>query len=184
MNTRKFSKENLIEELVSLFSDGLALFYPSHLRQVISTILNEGNYLMEEYSVDKELLDVLCEYELIFEIGESKYKGNVFYKYIPTEKLTSVWINVCNEVEKRSLDFVPYIRYINEFSVENNVELNELKDQVKNALLIKEYNSLPEGEFIDMLLDIGVLSFNNEFEYVEVNNSDRWYRSFLDWIKE
>ncbi len=180
------SKEIIISDLISVFTNPLNIMLPSDFRVLMDlTIKDKQVYsTIENY----ELLEVLANYEFIFEVDRIEYEdGHEVIKYIPTDKLESVWIAYSKEIERNTLDVIPFKGTIEQYADKNGLDIKLLKSEIIEVMNITSYESLDkhDDKLVDLVLDIQLIAFDeNENKVKEWRTNDRWFIAFNKWLRD
>ncbi len=179
MNGRKFKKEDLIIELVSIFKEPTVDFTPFEVRELFKTVSEDNRYDVEEGGYQSEIVEVLSEYELFMNVDSYKEYGEEFNKYIPSDKFKDNWKSYAAELERGTLDFIPFKGHIENYASDNNINVVEAKEQVKE-LLNDENASTQYPDLFEILMDLSILEFDGSPS--EWRKGDRWFSSFINWL--
>lgn len=188
MKRKDLSKDSLINDLRSIFIDSFTYFLPTELRAMCDEGIAKGS-IWDYDDGKRELFEVLAAYELIIEV-DSKYLYEAqteIIKYIPTEKLSKNWINYSNELEKATLDFLPFKAHFEKYAFDNGLDIIDVKQDVLDLIKVKTFKQAEDfsEELVDIAWDLLLVDFDeddNNHQYYDEHN--RWYRSFLKWLDE
>ncbi len=179
MNGRKFKKEDLIIELISIFKEPCVDFTPFEVRELFKTVSEDNRYDVEEGGYQWEIIEVLSEYELFMNVDTYNEHGEEFNKYVPSDKFKDNWKSYAAELERGTLDFIPFKGHIERYANELSIEVEVVKEQVKE-LLGGTISSSKYPDLYETLMDLSILEFDGTPS--DWRKDDRWYKSFINWI--
>ncbi len=187
MITKKFKREDLIEEIVGIFNDGKSIDTPQDYRDLFQRI-EEHRTIYNDDTLFTELFDILAEYELLIGVETFDDNGIEYTRYIPSQKLIDNWVSYINEIEKKTIDFIPFKYHIEEYAKNNGLDINVVKGEVKTLITFDKYNNeYARSPLYELLQDLYILIYDDKDNKVtdwRWNGSDRWFNAFIKWIEE
>ncbi len=187
MITKKFKREDLINDIVGLFNDGRSIDTPNDLRDLFKRI-EEYRTIYNDDKLYVGVFDILEDYELLIGVETFEENGSEYTRYIPSQKLIDNWVSYINEIEKKVLDFIPFKFYIEEYAKNNSLDLNMVKKEVNEMISLPKWSEEHSGNpLYELLQDLYIILYDESDNKVtdwRWDGSDRWFNSFLDWIKK
>lgn len=174
-------KEELINDIVSLFSNPFYNELPSSIRIIFEDIhINRNHWRIRDLNSNsyEMFFELLVENGLLIET-EYKVENNFeFTKFIPTNKFDKVWIQLCKEIEKSLLQHIPFKAYLEKYAEDNNLEINI----VKKEFIEQFQNKNDDNELFKLMLELAIfIKDENEYKII-YDTKDRWFNNFINWL--
>lgn len=189
MITKKFKREDLINDIVGIFSFNDITFTPAEIRSLFEQ-LDKFRQIHVTYDFDP-IINILEDYELLIcvEVIDGEYADKKIFRYIPTPKLIDNWVSYMSEIEKRTLDHIPFKGMLEEYAKNLSVDISWVKKDTRELMQLENYDEkLERNPLYDLLQDFGIINYDFEDgEYKKLHDSrgdgsDRWYSAFIYWL--